>query len=456
MWKIKEVFPAIRKNSRVDKDGSFAIEVNERRFSELVVKIPKPEGVDELKAEVEALSRLTHENVVAILGMTEGPCPSGDADSKWMICLEYCDSDLFKLLYAEAHAGERTIELIERVCGQIVDGMAYVHSQTVSVCGGAERIPMRHLDLKPENILLAKSGTGEWVAKVADFGWRPDITPEEWTGTTQYMAPEFAALQQLGEAEGTSSEKMRGRADTNAEVGQAADVFSFGVILWQMVTRAEVDQWKYGWKLKLTNIPVRFPPKLSLLVQACWAVAPTNRPNFAEVQRLLADETLGWFASAQLVSAWLTSLGVTVGVDCFDGHVQGDLEALTVDSADFTALLEDDDLEEYIEEIADELPEADREAFVAGMKAMAAQGGEEEASGEPQEPRERLLGMVGCRDDEDVVALRGVIAQKEEVIAQKDEEMAQKDEVIAQKDEETAREIASLKAQLVALRQSTV
>ena len=373
-------------------------------------------------------------------------------------------------------SGDCTLELIERLCGQIVDGMAYVHSQTVSD-GGAERIPMRHLDLKPENILLAKPGTGEWVAKVADFGWRPDITPEEWTGTTQYMAPEFAALQQLGEAEGTHSEKMRGRADTNAEVGQAADVFSFGVILWQMVTRAEVDQWKYGWKLKLTNIPVRFPPKLSLLVQACWAVAPTNRPNFAEVQRLLADETLGWFASAQLVSAWLTSLGVTAGVDCFDGYVQGDLEALTVDSADFTALLEDDDLEEYIEEIAEELPEADREAFVAGMKAMAAQGGEEEASGEPQEPRERLLGMAGCRDDEDVVALRGVIAQKEEemakkdeVIAQanaemarKDEEMtkkdeviAQKDEVIAQKDEEMAREIASLKAQLEALRQSTV
>eukprot|EP01048_Picozoa_sp_COSAG05_P000320 COSAG05_NODE_8_length_40675_cov_148.837539_29_plen_1881_part_00 len=442
------------------KDVSPALEVTGRRFSVVAVKIPLPDGVDELKAEVEALSRLTHDNVVAILGMTEGP--SLDSDEKsWMMCLEFCESDLFKLLYAEAHSGKCTMQLIKRVCGQIVDGMTYVHSQTVSV-GGAERIPMRHLDLKPENILLAKSGTGEWVAKVADFGWRPDITPEEWTGTTQYMAPEFAALQQLGEAEGTDSEKMRGRTDTSVEVGQAADVFSFGVILWQMVTRAEVDQWKYGWKLKLTNIPVSFPPKLSLLVQACWAVAPTNRPSFAEVQRLLADETLGLFA--QLVSSWLTSLGVTAGVDCFDGYVQGDLEALTVDSADFTALLEDDDLEGYIEEIADELPEADREAFVAGMKAMAAaQGGEEEASGEPQEPRERLLGMVGCRDDEDVVALRGVIAQKDEEIAQKDEEIAQKDEEIAQnleilkrKDEETAREIASLKAQLEALRQSTV
>ena len=32
------------------------------------------------------------------------------------------------------------------------------------------------------------------MAKVADFGWRPDIEPEEWTGTTQYMAPEFSEI----------------------------------------------------------------------------------------------------------------------------------------------------------------------------------------------------------------------------------------------------------------------
>ena len=50
-----------------------------------------------------------------------------------MMCLEFCESDLFKLLYAEAHSGECTMQLIKRVCGQIVDGMPYVHSQTVSV-----------------------------------------------------------------------------------------------------------------------------------------------------------------------------------------------------------------------------------------------------------------------------------------------------------------------------------
>ena len=45
------------------KDVSPPIESNGRQFSVVAVKIPKPEGVDELKAEVEALSKLAHENV---------------------------------------------------------------------------------------------------------------------------------------------------------------------------------------------------------------------------------------------------------------------------------------------------------------------------------------------------------------------------------------------------------
>eukprot|EP01048_Picozoa_sp_COSAG05_P026844 COSAG05_NODE_7536_length_799_cov_6710.162857_1_plen_191_part_10 len=158
-------------------------------FDHAAVKVPKPEGVDELKAEVEALSKLAHENVVAILGMTEGPSPGSD-ESNWMMCLEYCESDLFKLLYAEEHASEYSMDLMGHLCRQIVDGMAYVHLQSAEDKTGSV-IPMLHLDLKPENVLIAKNEDQHWVAKVADFGWRPDIEQEEWTGTTQYMAPEF-------------------------------------------------------------------------------------------------------------------------------------------------------------------------------------------------------------------------------------------------------------------------
>ena len=107
------------------KDVSPPIESNGRQFSVVAVKIPKPEGVDELKAEVEALSKLAHENVVAILGMTEGASP-GDDSKNWMMCLEYCESDLRKLV----RRGECTAQLVKRLFSQIVNGMAYVHAQS--------------------------------------------------------------------------------------------------------------------------------------------------------------------------------------------------------------------------------------------------------------------------------------------------------------------------------------
>ena len=45
------------------------IQVAGRHFSTIVVKVPKKEGVAELKGEVESLGKLDHENVVLILGM---------------------------------------------------------------------------------------------------------------------------------------------------------------------------------------------------------------------------------------------------------------------------------------------------------------------------------------------------------------------------------------------------
>ena len=46
-----------------------SIIVSGRRFARMVVKVPKEDGVAELKTEVESLGKLEHENVVQILGM---------------------------------------------------------------------------------------------------------------------------------------------------------------------------------------------------------------------------------------------------------------------------------------------------------------------------------------------------------------------------------------------------
>ena len=163
---------------------------------------------------------------------------------------------------------------------------------------------------------------------------------------------------------------------------------------------------------------------------------PGERLTFPQVVRVLQamqDSTDGllWqhetVNAPQLLSKWLKDLGVNSGVECFDGYIQGDLEEMTVDDKDFTQFLEDDDLNEYIEEIAEELAEAEREAFTTGMKDMAAQ---QVAVEEQQSPRGKLLAMTGG-GEEDVATLRAENTQLKTELTAKDKELTAKDERIA-------------------------
>ena len=117
------------------------------------------QGVEELKGEVESLGKLSHENVVQICGMTEGPEPNGT--DAWQMALEFCESDAMKLLYDKDDEvfASYGLELMVDLAQQILQGLCYIHGEGVT-----------HLDLKPENVLLTKNDEGGWVAKLADFG----------------------------------------------------------------------------------------------------------------------------------------------------------------------------------------------------------------------------------------------------------------------------------------------
>jgi tetratricopeptide (TPR) repeat protein len=151
------------------------------------------------RTEAEAVARLQHPNIVQIHEV-------GEHDGKLFLSLEYVEGG--SLLQKVACTPQQ-----EREAGRLVEALAravnYMHQRGIL-----------HRDLKPNNVLLTADGT----PKIADFGLAKvldvDSGPshsDTLLGTPSYMAPEQAA-------------------DDTKRVGAAADVYSLGAILYELLT----------------------------------------------------------------------------------------------------------------------------------------------------------------------------------------------------------------------------
>lgn len=160
-------------------------------------ELMKEETIKDFLNECYAMESLRHPNIVMFLGAcTKFP--------NLGLVLEYCpNKSLWNLLKNKniiLHWEDR-----RRLAIDIAKGMNYLHSF---------EIPVLHRDLKSLNILIDDS----YRPKIADFGWtrlKADRMTEK-IGTFQWMAPEVLKTN-------TYTEK--------------ADVFSFGIILWEMASR---------------------------------------------------------------------------------------------------------------------------------------------------------------------------------------------------------------------------
>jgi serine/threonine-protein kinase len=151
------------------------------------------------RTEAEAVARLQHPNVVQIYEV-------GEYDGRPFLSLEYLDGG--NLVSKGAGSAQP-----EREAAQLVETLARaVHAM--------HQRGILHRDLKPMNVLLTADGT----PKITDFGLAKlldaDIgltRSETMLGTPSYMAPEQAA------------------GDTQ-KVGEPADIYSLGAILYELLT----------------------------------------------------------------------------------------------------------------------------------------------------------------------------------------------------------------------------
>ncbi|WP_165235611.1 serine/threonine-protein kinase [Aquisphaera insulae] len=160
-----------------------------------------PEALTRFLAEAEAVARLQHPNIVQIFAL-------GEHEGRPYFEMEHVPGgNLASLMKEQPWAprdAARTIEVLSRAVHEV------------------HRLGIVHRDLKPANILIGADGS----PKIADFGlakWLDvdsSLTRTQWiVGSPHYMAPEQA-----------------GSAGGRDLVGQAADVYSLGAILYELLT----------------------------------------------------------------------------------------------------------------------------------------------------------------------------------------------------------------------------
>ncbi|HEX9185926.1 MAG TPA: tetratricopeptide repeat protein [Vicinamibacteria bacterium] len=272
------------------------------------IRLDTAEGIEALqrfKQELLLARKVTHKNVVRIFDL-------GEADGIKFFTMEYIEGDSLKTVIrrkgrippAEAAALSR----------QILSALDEAHAQGIV-----------HRDLKPQNVMV----DGQGHAHLMDFGIAraTDTTGMTATGavvgTPDYMSPE----------------QVKGE-----KAGPASDMFSFGVILYEMLTgelpyQAETPMSKVMMRLSHKPRPVRqistdVPKYLEGVVRKCLEIDPELRyprasgaladidreaasSSFTVRLRHVARRRRGWIAAAALLAvaaasaAWRLALRPT-------------------------------------------------------------------------------------------------------------------------------------------------
>ncbi|CAN4099662.1 unnamed protein product [Withania somnifera] len=158
------------------------------------------EGEREFRAEMRAIGRTRHRNLVRLLGY----CAEG---SKRALVYEYMSNGcLANLLFRRDTRPDWNLRV--NIALDVARGIFYLHEECEA--------PIIHCDIKPQNILLDEFLT----AKISDFGLAKLLMPDQTRtftgvrGTRGYLAPEW---------------------HTNAPISVKVDVYSYGIVLLEII-----------------------------------------------------------------------------------------------------------------------------------------------------------------------------------------------------------------------------
>jgi serine/threonine protein kinase len=247
------------------------------RAQEVAVKVLSNQQFSEseietFRKEINVMSKINHPNIVLYMGACT-------VDGELKIVTEKMKTDLSTLL----HSDPKPMSLIQkmRLAKDCAMGMSWLH-------GSQNGLIIIHHDLKPSNCLIDEN----MKVKISDFGFsiiKPKgefICSEVPRGTALYMAPEIYFGEQYDEK---------------------CDVYSFGIILWEIYTRIKPYEnipdlstdtfFDNILNIKLRPIiPEDCPAKIKSLITKCWDADPKVRPSFSNIvdrlQEIILEEAI--------------------------------------------------------------------------------------------------------------------------------------------------------------------
>src|ERR1700675_2813035 len=262
-----EVYRA--RDARLDRD--VAIKILPEAFA------ADADRVARFQREAKVLASLNHPNIAIIYGLEH-------ADSTHALVMELVEGEDLSQRIAR---GPIPINEALPIAKQIAEALEAAHEQGII-----------HRDLKPANIKVRPDGT----VKVLDFGLAKAMDPvgsapnlsQSPTITTPAMMTGVGMI--LGTAAYMAPEQARGKT-----VDKRADIWAFGVVLWEMLTGqrafegelisdvlASVLKTDPNWQA----LPVETPAALQRLLRRCLEKDPRRRLQAIGEARVQIDDLL--------------------------------------------------------------------------------------------------------------------------------------------------------------------
>jgi tRNA A-37 threonylcarbamoyl transferase component Bud32 len=248
----------VYKSYQPSMDRNVAIKVLPRQLAE------SPEFAARFQQEARIIARLEHPHILPVFDF-------GESDGVTYFVMRYLEAGTLK---TKMEAGPLSLNEIDRLFTQLADALGYAHAHGII-----------HRDLKPANALVDEQGnvflTDFGIAKLLESA-SPRLTQTDAIlGTPAYISPEQAKAQ---------------------TVDKRSDIYSLGIILYEMVTGRVpfVADTPLAVILKHISDPLPLP-----------SILKTNIPEPIErvILKALAKEPDDRYATAaEFLSAWKRAL----------------------------------------------------------------------------------------------------------------------------------------------------